>query len=206
MKKTIALLVMCLSGFFAAHAQVKFKPGIRAGVNVAQITQTDFDSKTDFYVGGFGAIKFTRFYTLQPEINYSCQGSGKGTFYDYNTGNEIEMDKKIEINYLSFGIINKFTFNDQFDVHFGPTIDFETSSNVHTNSDVDLAFTAGIGYTLPVGLTIEGRVKKGIVDVLETDNYNNYYLVDDYNTNFLFQVGLSYSFDAKGTSMSGTTK
>lgn len=199
MNKTIATLLLCLAGLFTANAQVTIKPGIRAGVNFAKVTQTDFDTKTDFYVGGFAAIKFTRFYTLQPEVNYSRQGAGEGTYYDYNLGAPVTLNDKIEINYISFGIINKFTFSDQFDIHFGPTMDFETDSNVYTNSDVDLAFTAGIGYTTPFGLTIEARVKKGVVDVLESDDYYNDSFVDDYNTNFLFQVGLSYSFDVKGT-------
>jgi hypothetical protein len=200
MKRKFALLLIIFSGLIAAHAQVTFKPGIRAGANISKITQTDFDSRTDFYVGGFGAIKFTRFYTLQPEINYSRQGAGEGNFYDYNTSSSIKTDRAIELNYLSFGVINKFTFTDQFNLHFGPLLDFETSSNVRTNSDVDMAFTAGIGYTFPMGLSIEARVKKGIIDVLETDDYNNNnYFVEDYNTNFLFQLGLSYSFDVKGT-------
>lgn len=198
MKKTITLLV-CLIGFFTANAQVTIKPGVRAGVNFAKLTQTDFDTKADFYVGGFAAIKFTKFYTLQPEVNYSRQGAGEGTYYDYDTDMYVRLNDKVEINYISFGIINKFTFSDQFDVHFGPTLDFETDSNVYTNSDVDLAFTAGIGYTTPFGLAIEARVKKGIVDVLESDDYYNNSFVDDYNTNFLFQIGLSYAFDVKGT-------
>lgn len=199
MKRNVTLLLLLLTGFIAG-AQVTFKPGIRAGVNFAQLTQTDFDSKTDFYVGGFGAIKFTRFYTLQPEINYTRQGaSGDAAFYDPFSGNTTQFSGDIDIDYLSFGIINKFTFNDAFDIHVGPTLDFETSSNVRTNSDVDLAFTAGIGYTLPIGLTIEARVKKGLVDVLETDSYNDFFFVEDYNTNFVFQLGLSYRFNITGT-------
>lgn len=196
--KKITLLLLCLTGFFTANAQVTFKPGIRAGVNFATLTQTEFDTRTDFYVGGFGAIKFTRFYTLQPEINYSRQGAGEGSYFDDFNNNNVNFDK-VELNYLSLGLVNRFTFNDQFDVHFGPTFDIQTSSNVRTNSDVDLGLTAGIGYTLPFGLTIEARVKKGIIDVLESDYYYDGWYVDDYNTNFLFQVGLSYSFSAKGT-------
>lgn len=199
MKKITLLAVLCFSGFFAANAQVTFKPGIRAGVNFSKITQTDFDTKTDFYVGGFGELKLTRFYVLQPEITYSRQGASNGSYFDYNTNTEIKLNGDIEVNYVSFAVINKFTFNDQFNVHVGPTLDFETDSNVRTNSDVDLAFTAGLGYTLPFGLTIEARVKKGIVDVIESDNYYYGNFMEDYNTNFLFQLGLSYSFDVKGT-------
>ncbi|RZJ61173.1 MAG: PorT family protein, partial [Flavobacterium sp.] len=134
MKRTITLLAICLFAM-AANAQVTFRPGIRAGVNIAKITQTDFDAKADFYAGGFGAIRFTRFYTLQPEITYSRQGAaGSPEYYDYNTGTYERYDQDISIQYLSFGLISKFTFNDQFNVHVGPAIDFETGSNVRTNS------------------------------------------------------------------------
>jgi hypothetical protein len=198
--KKIALLIVCLTGFFAANAQVTVKPGIRAGANFATLTQTEFDTKTDFYAGGLVAIKLSRFYTLQPEITYSRQGAaGPASYVDYYSGETHTISGDVDIDYLSFGIINKFTFNDQFDFHFGPTLDFETSSNIYTDSDADLGLTAGIGYTMPFGLTIEARVKKGLVDVIETSDYVYDSFVDDYNTNFLFQIGLSYTFTAKGT-------
>lgn len=203
------ILLLCLLGFvFTATAQsdddsgVTIKPGLRGGLNLAKLTQTGFDYKTDFYAGGFVAMKFTRFYTLQPEITYSRQGSkGMRTIFNEQAQVFVNSDEAIDISYLSFAIINKFTFNDQLNVHFGPTMDFQTDANVYTNSDVDLAFVAGIGYTLPMGLTIEARVKKGIIDVLESDDFSNFEYVEDYNTNLVFQFGLSYSFD-----MTGTTK
>lgn len=200
--KKLTLLLLCFVGF-AASAQVTFKPGIRAGANLSRLTQSDFDTRTDFYVGGFGAIKFTRFYTLQPELTYSRQGGkGEGSFYDWNTGVSTSYKGDIEIQYLSFGLTNKFTFNDAINIHVGPFFDFETGSNVNTNAEVDMGIMAGVGYTLPFGLTIEARVKKGLIDVLESDDYDDFYFTDDYNTNFMFQLGLSYSFDM----ITGTTK
>jgi hypothetical protein len=123
-------------------------------------------------------------------------------FYDGNTGTSVPFKGNIEIQYLSFGLINKFTLNNAFNIHVGPFLDFEMGGNTYTNSDVDTGIMAGIGYTLPGGLAIEARVKKGIVDVLETDNYNDFYYTDDYNTNFMFQVGLSYTFGK----ITGTTE
>lgn len=157
--------------------------------------------RQDFYVGGFAAIKFTRFYTLQPEINYSRQG-GDGVdtyFYDYDTNTEVRFEDDLEVQYLSFGLINKFTFNNAFNMHVGPFFDFETGSNYNTYNEVDMGITAGIGYTTPFGLTLEARVKKGIVDVVESEDDFFFFGEDDTNTNFLFQLGLSYTFDFKAT-------
>jgi len=203
MKKTITLLAACLFTAVAVHAQVTFKPGIRAGINLATITQTDFDTKADFYIGGFGAIKLGRVYTMQPEITYSRQGSkGYAIYTDPYSGVSSRINGDVELEYLSFAFMSKFTFSDKFNVHVGPMLDFETGANVNTNVEFDMGIMAGVGYTFPFGLTLEARVKKGIIDVLETDGDENtdYDFVYDYNTNFMFQLGASYSFDITGSS------
>ena len=194
MKKYILLALF--AGFFImeANAQVTVKPGIRAGVNFSRFSDTEFDMRPDFYAGAFVAMKLTRFYTLQPEITYSRQGA-KADFSTAIAG----VPDDIKIGYVSFGVMNKITFNDEFSLLLGPTIDFETESNVSTNSDVDLAIMGGLGYTLPFGLTIEARAKFGVIDVLESDTFNGTdTYVDDWNTNVTLQLGISYSFDAKG--------
>jgi len=199
MKKIILLAVFAL-GLSSLNAQVSFKPGLRAGLNFAKITQTESTSKTDFYIAGFGELKLTKYYTLQPEISYSNQGAKEINFgyYDYNLGGYVIEQKDFSVSYISFAMINKFTFNDKFNFHVGPTIDFQSGKNVYTNSEVDLAFLLGIGYNVTSNLAIEGRIKKGIIDVLDSDYYRpSSPNSGSYNTNFLFQLGLSYTFDVK---------
>lgn len=194
MKKYIALVIFACFFAVQANAQMKVKPGIRAGVNFSRFSDTDFDLRPDFYAGGFVAMKLTRFYTLQPEITYSRQGAKA----NFSAADGLPSDLKV--GYVSFGVMNKITFNDEFSLLLGPTLDFETESNIRTNSDVDLAIMGGFGYTLPFGLTLEARAKFGVVDVLESDTFNGTdTYVDDWNTNITLQVGISYSFDAKGS-------
>ncbi|RWW93754.1 outer membrane beta-barrel protein [Flavobacterium cerinum] len=201
MKKTLLFAFLILATI-SAEAQVTFKPGIRAGANFSQITNTDLDTKTDFYIGAFGALKLTRFYTLQPEINYSRQG-GKGdiSVYDSNTQEYNRKNVDVSLNYVSLSAMNKFTFSDQFNIHVGPTFDIITKSKNYNSTEVDMCIAAGVGYTLPMGLTIEARVKKGIIDVVDSyytgnsyDNFNDY----GTTTNLVFSLGVSYSFDVKG--------
>ena len=139
---------------------------------------------------------------MQPEITYTRQGSNNvKTYIGYDeNGDDIIEYRDLEINYVSIAMINKFTFNG-FQVQVGPSIDFRTSDNlIYEKSDVDLAFVAGFGYKVPLtGLTIEARVKKGLVDVIDSDYYdsnanNSDYLFGDYNTNVSFQLGVSYAF------------
>jgi hypothetical protein len=137
---------------------------------------------------------------LQPEISYSKQGGNDVLVQNFNnqTGNYDVSKEDISVDYISFAIVNKFTFNNKFNIHIGPTIDFQAGQNQFTQSDVDLAFLLGLGISVTNNLSIEARVKKGIIDIYETDYFSdNSYNVGDYNTNFLFQLGVSYTFDLK---------
>lgn len=182
-------------------AQVTFRPGLRAGASFSNFSNTRSDYKTDFYIGGFGEIKLTKFYTLQPEITYSQQGADNvKTFIRYNNGPDVIESRNLEIDYLSLAMINKFTFNGGFQLQVGPTLDFRLQDNLlYQKSDVDLAFIMGIAYKLKSGLTFEARFKKGLVDVLDSDIYessrdNDEFWLADYNTNISFQLGISYPF------------
>ncbi len=198
--KRIVIALLFFFGLTQVNAQVTFKPGLRAGLNLSKITQSDASTRTDFYIAGFGELKLTKYYTLQPEISYSKQGGNDVLVEVYNnqTGNYDAFKQDISVDYISFAIVNKFTFNDKFNMHFGPTIDFQAGQNRFTQSDVDLAFLLGLGFNVTKDLSIEARLKKGIIDIYETDYFsNNSYDVGNYNTNFLFQLGVSYTFDLK---------
>lgn len=230
--KKILLAAFAFLAYTQVEAQVTFRPGVRAGVNFSHLTDgdqnrrqefdsqtgmyyregTEFNSKTDFYVGLYGALKLSRFYTMQPEINYTRQGAEYEN-RDYNTGTHsyrVQKDK-IDISYISVGLINKFTFN-KFNLHIGPSVDIIVDKNENyfeaqpidqasgyyyyndyydTESDIDLAFTLGIGYNFTKNLGIEARVKKGIIPVFD------FWDGDDGNTNVVFSAGLNYTFDIK---------
>lgn len=217
--KKFLIAAFVILGLSAAHAQVTFKPGIRAGVNFSHLTQgdqyfyndfyydeynsqyygdrpADFTSKADFYVGVYGALHLTKYYTLQPEINYTRQGSN----IEFLDQNNMRIKTKLDVSYISVGVINKFTFSDKLNIHVGPTIDVVVdqprifySNNYSRYNDVDaeidLAFVLGVGYNFTKNLGIEARVKKGIIPVLDFSNSNH--------TNVVFSGGLTYTFDVK---------
>jgi len=195
MKKALMTIILAVFAFTQTQAQITFKPGIRAGVNFSHFTQgdyynaydsnyspayrNDFNSKTDFYAGFYGALHLTKYYTLQPEIDYSRQGSAI-----VNNGIKSQFD----VSYLSIAVANKFTF-DKFNIHLGPTIDFVVEKNYSVNSDVDFAFFLGAGYNFTPNFGIEGRVKKGIIPVIDNNNFDNSH------TNVVFSLGATYTFD-----------
>ncbi len=228
MMKKIATVVLLLSGVALAQAQVSFRPGVRAGVNFSNLTEsednrrieydpetnlnyregTQFEGLTSFYVGLYGALKLTRFYTLQPELNYTRQGA-EAKVLDYNTYTHkySTYRQNMELSYLSIGVMNKFTFGG-FDIHVGPSLDFIVDKSrddlfgtgfdpeygyiynpdyMTTESDVDLALTLGLGYSFTKNLGIEARVKQGLIPVLDFWN--------DGNRNVVFSAGLTYTFN-----------
>ncbi len=196
MKKLFIVAVLCFFGLTQSNAQVTFKPGLRGGVNFAHFTKgdtysyyngsgytstrADYKAKTDFYLGFYGALHLTKYYTLQPEVDYSRQGTKSGT-----------SSETADVSYLSVAVVNKFTFTDKFNIHLGPTIDFvvDHSNNINPDSDVDLAFQLGVGYNVTKNFGIEARIKKGIIPVLDYSSSNH--------TNVVFSVGGTYTFDLK---------
>ncbi|WP_329806440.1 porin family protein [Flavobacterium facile] len=216
MKKALYLFAIILGGITIGNAQVTFKPGIRGGLNMSHFSKGndanyyssyygnngnrgfESESKTSLYVGFFGDLKLTKYYSLQPELNYSRQGS---SVFNYdNNGAKYTTD--YDLSYLSVGVANKFTFN-KFNVHVGPTIDFlidnkVTATNINNNynnyygwdgTPIDLSFFLGAGYDITSNFGVEARIKKGIIPVIDS-SYGNH-------TNVVFSVGAFYKFDVK---------
>ncbi|PBJ12652.1 porin family protein [Flavobacterium sp. ACN6] len=198
--KKIALIAFVLFIGISTQAQVKVSPGLRGGLNVSTLTNIDYNnSKTDFYVGGLVNIKFNKFFSLQPEITYSRQGDegrediGNGNNYRY---------VNYELNYITLGAVAKFNFNGGgFHILAGPSLDIKIDDNyINTNpEDYDLAIVGGVGYTLPNGLTLEARIKQGLVDIYGYNGFynDNDYYYDDVILNQVFQIGISYTFKTK---------
>jgi len=207
MKKILLFTALNLFFFSTTNAQVKVKPGVKAGLNLSRLTNTESDFRPDFYVGGLAEIKFTTFYALQPELVYSRQGATITYFNEDGITPGPSVEKKYSLDYLSLGVINKFTFAESFQVVVGPTLDLQVADNFESyQSDdligVDLGLALGLGYSLPNGLTFEARFKQGMVDIFG-DNYNDY---DDENgngnydeviLNQVLQFGVSYTFGNK---------
>lgn len=197
MNKSFFIAVLCFLVFVESHAQVSFSPGLRAGANFSKLTQTESSFKTDFYIGAIGALRLGRIYTLQPEITYTNQGANDVWLYDNNFyfDNSSPRSRTVSLSYVSVALINKLSLADNINFHLGPVFDIEAGKNYYSEIPIDIAFTAGLGYSITENLTIEGRIKKGIVDVLDSYyQYSNSPNIGSYNTNFLFQLGLSYTF------------
>ncbi|SFC57609.1 porin family protein [Flavobacterium phragmitis] len=197
MRNFVVIAFVLFFGIQSSEAQVRVSPGLRGGLNISTLTNIDDNSsKTDFYIGGLVDIRFNKFFSLQPEINYSRQGD-EGRYFE----NGRYYSEKYELNYITLGAVAKFNFNGGgFHILGGPSLDLKVSDNyINTNpEDFDFAIVGGVGYTLPNGLTFEARIKQGLVDIYGYDYYNNDgYYTNDAILNQVFQIGISYKFKTK---------
>ena len=188
------LLVLAFVGLTTtAFSQITVSPGFRGGISIAKITNTESNSRSDFYIGGFAGIKFARFYTLQPELTYSRQG-GKEIFFN---GDDLE------IQYLNFGIANKFYPVPNTGLYFvlGPSLNFKLSDNYDSfyGDDIegfDFVLFGGMGYEFPFGLGFEARFNQGFVDLFGYEYDDDDSLDwDQLYLNSYFQIGATYKFD-----------
>ena len=198
--KTLLVCVM-MAVTMQLFAQKKVSPGIRAGVNIATLSNIDADFKADFYAGGMVGIRLGQRYTLQPELTYTRQGANHVDLFDNDSGEPVGTEN-ITIQYLSLGVMNKFDFVGGFHGLVGPSIEMKVGKNfprIDFDDDdyggVDLGISLGLGYTLPFGLTVEGRFKTGVLDAFNNDDFWGLFDdPDDISLNRVFQVGLGYSF------------
>lgn len=199
MKKT--LLTLLLFTAFISNAQ-RVKPGIRAGMNISDITGTDnTEAKQDFYVGAHIAIRVSNFYTLQPELTYSRQG--------FTAQITESKNQNVDLHYISIGLTNKFFFAKNLGLYalVGPSLNIKENDVPHyfnnfdaesndSYSPIDFSLYGGIGYEFPFGLAIEARYKHGAIDI-DGDNFILGTTNDDFNINKTFQIGLSYNLSFK---------
>jgi hypothetical protein len=193
------LLVFTFIGVFGiASAQKKTSFGLRGGVNISNLSDSDLEAKPGIYLGALLNIRFSEIYALQPEIGYSNQGGNT----KFSTGSDVE------IHYLSISATNKF-FVRNTGLHFiiTPSLDFDVDDtpvgivNREEGNDitfVDVSIAVGLGYEFNNGITVEARYKRGTVDVFDGD-FHNFSQQSIYKEkkqfNEVLQLGLSYRFN-----------
>jgi hypothetical protein len=200
MKKNLIILIVLFS-ISLLNAQVEINPGLKGGLNIANLTNMNTiggngKSITSFHVGGTVSFKFADFYTLQPEILYSKQGS-EATFNGSGTSNK----SKIDLNYLSLAVNNKFHVGSNgLNFQIAPVIDILLShKNVNDPQGVDIAIAGAIGYDIESGVTLSLGYKQGITDLfgrnVNTGNGYETTNISDLILNKVIQLSVGYQFD-----------
>lgn len=186
MRNTIFTLAFILVGG-CVFAQKEFRPGIRGGLNFSTIESINASYKAGAYIGVIGSLKMNKFYTLQPELNFSMQGANDVYYGEEN----VDLKADIPLNYLGLAVMNKFNLKSAF-LQVGPSLDFVMNDNVYVNQNIDMSINIGLGYEFTNDFAIEARYKAGVADLIETGSFWFYF--DEVNYNSVFQIGLQYKF------------
>ncbi len=196
--KRISIIVIALFSFNLLNAQIEIKPGIKGGLNIANLTNLEdignSKSVTSFHIGGTVSFKFAEFYTLQPEILYSKQGSEVSL-------NGFNNELKIDLNYLSISVNNKFYVGKNgLNFQIAPVVDILLNhENVDSPQEVDIAIVGAIGYDFASGISITAGYKQGIADLfgrnVNTGTGTQTTSFSDLVLNQVFQISVGYQFD-----------
>lgn len=195
--KKLLLVCLILVGVDFAHtasAQVQFSLGIKGGVNFANLNvqnaQATWDGRTGFHGGAFALFKLTAF-AIQPELIFSQQGS---------TVNFQSQDIKANFSYLNVPIIAKFYLPLGLNLQLGPQFgflttadsDFNPVSGTQTSTDLtdyyrnsDVSLGMGIGWDLPLKITIDARYNLGLTDIDDNASLSQ-------TRNQVFQISVGY--------------
>ncbi|MFD2822399.1 porin family protein [Lacinutrix iliipiscaria] len=204
--KNKLLVLACLILTTTVFSQVSVSPGIKAGLNLANLSNVDDTSaKLGLQGGLFVNLHLANFYELQIETTYSNQGT---TFNEvtYDNGFDpiiILEEEDLDLEYVSLNLANKFfpVKNIGLNLIVGPSIDILINSNDYDDIiPIDFSLFGGIGYDFPFGLGLDLRYKQGLIDVREDffDDYdedeNDFYNSDSV-LNGVIQFSVSYKFD-----------
>jgi hypothetical protein len=192
--KLILLSSLMVAVISVTQAQVEVSLGLKGGANFASVDVNDaaatWKNKTGFHGGAFGLIKITKF-AIQPEMIFSQQGSKvsfSGQSFDAN------------FNYLNVPVLFKFYLAAGLNLQLGPQFGFLTSaesdynpltqtsgntdiSSLYKNSDVSVGM--GIGWDLPLGITLDARYNLGVSEIQNSVALNA-------TRNQVFQLSLGY--------------
>lgn len=176
MKKIIITLLFAGTSLYS-FSQTQFAVGLKAGPNFANI-DTDasagenYKSRTGFHLGAFALIRGEKF-GFQPEIIFSQQGSK----FKYSGS----PDLKANFSYVNIPLIFKLYTIAGINLQVGPQIglltsaeseDYNVANGQITENDIkddlkktDVSLALGVGWDLPLGLSIDGRYNWGLSDI-----------------------------------------
>lgn len=163
--KKIALLVVSLVALTSVASAQGFGWGVKAGVNVAGMTNSGegVGSMVGFTGGVFADYHLTKSFFLSADLLYSAQGSR------YNS------DNKLTLSYLNIPVLVNFNIFGNLAVKAGLQPGFLLGSSIRDNGDkesstepfhtVDLTIPVGLSYEFPMGLILDARYGIGATNI-----------------------------------------
>jgi len=183
-----------LSLVFTVSLQAQVRFGVKAGLNLADVSVSDaqgvsFSMKPDFNAGVLAEIHLVGKLSLQPEIMYSGQGS------------DIKADTvkgKYNFQFINVPVLLKYEIAHGLFVETGPQLGVLAGAKLKqdggSSTDVkdelktaDFGWTLGLSYLLPMNFGVDARYNLGLTNYLKDSGNGSI-------KNGVFQVGVFYLF------------
>lgn len=183
--------------------------GLKAGVNVASISDEGFDdskAKVGFNAGAFANIPVAESFSIQPEVLYNQLGSELKRTYNENN----YVSSKVNLDYITVPIMFQYKLVPQFYLEAGPEFGFLVSAknkntvvingNSSTSESSDFkddlnSFNFGVGLGAGFDITknfgVNARYVAGFSDVTKPESDPS---TDAKNKNNNFQAGVYFKF------------
>jgi hypothetical protein len=194
--KTIKIFIVVLALVAIVdqvHAQAQVSLGIKGGLNFAKLdvnqsVASNYESRTGYHAGAFMLFKLTKI-GIQPELIFSRQG----TKYQLNSQN-----LEANFDYINIPILFKLYTVAGINLQIGPQFGFLSKAQAQqvvngavTNTDVkslyknsDTSIAMGVGWDLPLGITLDARYNLGIKDISDSSTPQT--------KNQVFQISVGY--------------
>jgi hypothetical protein len=174
--KRIFLALSMVTLFAAGAAAQGISVGVKAGINLANLTGDDAGDtkmKVGYHVGGYAKISLTEAFSVQPELLYNAVGA---------KDSEDGFDSNYKLNYVTIPVMLGYSFG-KISVQAGPQIGFLTSAKVKVESgndsgEVDIKdqlkgtdFGVNVGLGADFGkLNAAARYCIGLSSIVDSDN------------------------------------
>lgn len=203
------LVVLFALAFFSISAQAQMQLGLKAGLNLANLSGDDAgspESKTGFAFGGFFTYQFSPMFAIQPEIYYSMKGAA-----DKMTVEGVTVDLTYTFDYIEIPLLIKFMIpiqgsNIKPAIFAGPHVAINTTAKVKAEyqdqsqeEDIDdfkstefgLQFGGGVGFPVGSGeLGFDIRYIMGLTTLFDVE-------ADPDVKNSVLNFNLFYAFSLK---------
>ncbi len=167
------LFVIIVFFLFQPATAQKISTGVKAGINIATLSNGSSDLRAGFHAGVFADFDLSWSLNLQGEALYSTQGRTLKT----NNGTKV-----LALDYLLIPLMLKYYPVDKLYIVFGPQAGFlinaisknENDEETEVNSsyeDFDLSLNVGLGYNATKKLFVFSRYNYGLTDIT-TDTRN----------------------------------
>ncbi|WP_419870879.1 porin family protein [Chryseobacterium sp. CT-SW4] len=163
--------------------------GVKAGLNISSISDSDGKSKAGFYGGVLMNVPVASSFSVQPEVLYSGLGAK----------NDGSPELKVNLDYISVPVMFQYNATPEFYLEAGPQFSFLVNSKFKYQSlsvdandymkTFDFGIGIGAGYYFQQKFGITARYVAGVTDIMkEISGY------DVKGKNNVFQIGLAYKF------------